>query len=187
MRKTLFLSLATLFFCFSGNSQGFKFNPMLDQEVSCKGNNDGSVLLSCLPEGDYTYTISRLTFFDKNKSGIFRNLVPGVYRVTASNGKETQISKVTVTEPKALGIKFIVETYPTTKEPKNGAINLEITGGTTDIQPYLVKWENSEGTVINDNIYEITAKGLIAGTYSVTIEDDHGCFLTKKYKLVKKK
>jgi len=24
-------------------------------------------------------------------------------------------------------------------------------------------------------------------TYSVTIEDDHGCFLTKSYKLVKKK
>jgi len=55
-------------------SQSFTFKPLVDQNISCYGNNDGSVQLDAEPASNYKYTISRLTFKDSNSSGIFGNL-----------------------------------------------------------------------------------------------------------------
>jgi len=184
IKKIMLLILTTA--SLTAKSQDFKLDAILDQEVSCKGNNDGSIQASCLPEGDYKYVISRGKFTDSNPSGFFKDLVPGVYKISVTKGKVTKSTKVTVTEPKALAIKFIVEKYPVSKDD-GGILSLEVSGGTTDLQPYLVVWKDSKGNVLNDEVYAMSLSNIKPDTYSVTIEDDHGCFLTKSYKLVKKK
>ena len=186
MRKTILIGLISIL-SINAKSQNFVLTAILDQEVSCKGNKDGSIQASCSPEGDYKYVISRGAFTDSNPSGVFRDLVPGVYKISATNGKVTKYSKVTVTEPKSLGIKFGVIKYPT--NDSRGAISLEVSGGTTELQPYLITWNDSQGNYLNpiDNPYSLYMEDLKAGIYTVKIEDDHGCFLTKSFKLPKKK
>lgn len=187
MRKIILVGLITIL-ATNAKSQDFTLNAILDQEVSCKGNNDGSIQASCLPEGEYKYIISRGKFTDSNPSGVFRDLVPGVYKVSATkDGKVFRSVKVTVTEPKALSVKFSVTKYPT--KDSNGSISLEVSGGTADLQPYLITWTNGEGKCLNsdDNPYAPYMDNLKPDTYTVKIEDDHGCFLTKSYKLPRKK
>lgn len=185
IRKVMLLVLITMS-QFVGKSQDFKLNAILDQEVSCKGNKDGSIQSSCIPDGNYKYTISRSTFTQTNNSGIFRDLVPGVYKITATNGKVTKSSKVTVTEPKVLNVKFVVDKYPSNTE--GGILNVEVSGGTADLQPYLVTWRNGKGDILNtENLFSLSQDNLKPDIYTVTIEDDHGCFLTKAYRLAKKK
>ena len=188
IRKVMLLVLITMS-QFVGKSQDFKLNAILDQEVSCKGNKDGSIQSSCIPDGNYKYTISKSTFTQTNNSGIFRDLVPGVYKITATNGKVTKKMNVKVTEPKALTIKFVVEKYPTSQDD-GGILTVNVSGGTQDLQPYLVTWVNSQGVTINSEPgqnFSLSESNLPPDTYEVTIEDDHGCFLTKSYKLKKKK
>jgi hypothetical protein len=188
IKKIMLLFAITITTQFAAKSQGFKLDVILDQEVSCKGNNDGSIQATCIPEGNYKYVITRGKFTDSNPSGFFRNLVPGVYSVTATNGKVIKKSKVTVTEPKSLGVKFIVGSYPISDDLKEGSLSIEVSGGTTDLQPYLIIWTNSEGKVLNENdIYATFLSDLKPDKYSVKIEDDHGCFLNKSYQLKKKK
>lgn len=168
-------------------TQDFKFSAILDQEVSCKGNKDGSIQATCLPEGNYKYIISRGKFSDSNPSGFFRGLEPGVYKVTATNGKVIKSTKITVTEPKAIGAKYIVNSYPSLDCIKCGSLSLEVKGGTTILQPYLIIWTNSEGTILNpDEVYAMQLDNLKPDTYSIKIEDDHGCFYNKSYKLKRK-
>ena len=188
MMKKIMLLFIIAITQLTAKSQDFKLEAYLDQEVSCKGNADGSIQAVCKPEGDYKYTISRLTFTDSNPSGFFKGLVPGVYKITATrDGKRFQSAKVTVTEPKTLAAKFVVNSYPTGDSPNNGSLSLTISGGTTILQPYLVVWTNSTGEILNENeVYAMQLDGLKPDTYSIKIEDDHGCFLYKKFKLVKK-
>jgi Zn-dependent M28 family amino/carboxypeptidase len=169
-------------------SQSFTFKPLVDQNISCYGNNDGSVQLDAEPASNYKYTISRLTFKDSNSSGIFRNLKPGVYKVCATNNKITQCSKLTITEPKKLSIKFAVDKYPTTKDPM-GTVVIDVLGGVSVLQPILTTWINSKGVQMNDvnNNFATYMENMPADTYTVKLEDDNGCFLTKSFKLIKKK
>ena len=180
--RSILLLLAITLSSITSNSQDFEFKAILDQEVSCKGNSDGSILSICKPEGEYKCTIVRSVFSQTNNSGIFNKLVPGVYTVTATNGKMTKKAKVKVTEPKALNIKFEV-VNPTLRS--TGSISLNITGGTCDLQPYLVTWINEQGVTMNDHNSNFLTymEGLKPGKYTFVIEDDHGCFLTKVYDL----
>ena len=52
IKKVMLLVLITMS-QFVGKSQDFKLNAILDQEVSCKGNKDGSIQSSCIPDGNY--------------------------------------------------------------------------------------------------------------------------------------
>lgn len=170
-------------------SQSFEFKPYVDQNISCYGNNDGYIQAVAVPDGKYEFTISRLSFKDSNSSGTFTKLKPGVYNVCGTDGKTKKCLKLTVTEPKKLSAKFVVESYPT--KISMGSLIVEVKGGVTDIQPHLVTWFNSKGTVLNPypeySNYELSMGNLSADVYTVKIEDDNGCFLTKSYKLVNKK
>jgi len=184
MRKFILLILIA-FAAIQANSQDFEFKAFLDQTVSCKGNNDGSIQAMCSPEGDYKYVISRGKFNDSNPSGFFKGLEPGVYKVSATrDGKTFKSTKVTVTEPKALKLKFTIEKYPATLDELAIAA-VEVTGGTTELQPYLITWYASDGSTLNrdDQPYMNWTDNIRAGTYSIKIEDDHGCFLTKTVKI----
>lgn len=168
-------------------AQSFEFKPYVDQEVSCYGNNDGYIQGVVKPDGDYTFTIKKGTYTSTNKSGTFTKLPPGSYKICATNGKITKCETLTVTQPKKLAVKFNVTKYPTATE--NGGISLDISGGTAELQPYLVTWKNSQCVIMNpdpnDN-FSVFEDNLPADVYMVTIEDDRGCFFTDSYKLNKK-
>ena len=189
MRKFILLILLA-FTAIQSNSQDFELTAFLDQTVSCKGNRDGSIQAACTPEGAYKYVIAKGKFTDSNPSGFFRGLEPGTYKVSATlDGKTFKSTRVTVTEPKALKMKFVIEKYPTTKDDF-GVAAVEISGGTAELQPYLVTWYNSAGETINpdDQLYMTMSTDLKSDTYTIKVEDDHGCFLTKSFKLpIKKK
>lgn len=187
MKKILLLIV--ILFPLITKSQSFEFKPYVDQNVSCYGNNDGYIQAVAVPDGNYKFTISRLDFKDSNSSGTFIKLKPGVYKVCATDGKTTKCTKLTVTEPKKISAKFIVDKYPT--KTTLGALSLEVTGGTTDIQPYLITWTNSKGTVLNPwpdfSNFAMSIDNIPADVYTIKIEDDNGCFYNKSYKLVNKK
>jgi hypothetical protein len=188
--KKILLLIGVLLTQLTLNAQDFKFSAYLDQEISCYGNNDGYIQAECLPAThEYMYWISKgTTFKDSNLSGTFQGLKPGTYKICGGYGTTKKCTTVTVTTPKKLAIKFGVDKSPTKADPY-GTLTLEITGGTTDLQPYLVTWTNSKGDVLNsdDTPYNVSMVNLKPDTYTVKIEDDHGCFLTKSYKLVMKK
>lgn len=187
MRKIL-LALALLIPVLS-QAQEFTFNSYVDQEVSCFGNNDGTIQSEASPVGNYMYSISRgTTFKDSNNSGTFYKLEPGTYKSCGSNGKIKKCVTLKVTQPKKLDINFIVNKYPTIND-NNGILAVELKGGTTEIQPYLVTWKNSSCKIMNseDQMYPIEMDKLPADSYIVTIEDDRGCFLTRSYDLLLKK
>jgi hypothetical protein len=186
MKKILLLTM--LLIPFLSNAQEFKFSPYVDQVVSCYGNNDGYIQANCKPEGEYVFTISNKSLKDTNTSGSFFNLKPGTYTVCATNGVLKKCEKLTVTSPKKLNVSFTDEKLPTLSDNK-GAISLTITGGTTEIQPYLVNWFNSKGVRLNtdDTPYSLYMEDLPPDLYTIKIEDDHGCFLTKTHRLTKPK
>jgi hypothetical protein len=186
--KKILLLIIILIPCIS-KSQSFEFKPYVDQNVSCYGNNDGYIQSIAVPDGEYQFTISRLSFKDTNTSGTFNKLKPGVYKVCCSNGKTIKCTKLTVTEPKKINAKFLVERYPT--KTSLGELSLEVTGGTTVIQPYLITWSNSKGTILNPwpefSNFEMSINNIPNDVYSIKIEDDNGCFFEKSFKLTNKK
>lgn len=170
-------------------SQSFEYKPYVDQHISCYGNNDGYIQSVAQPDGLYKHTISRLSFKDSNSSGTFIKLKPGVYKVCATDGKTTKCSKLTVTQPKKLSAKFVVDVYPT--KTTLGQLSLNVSGGTAVIQPYLITWYNSKGVILNPwpeySNFATSINNIPADTYTIKIEDDNGCFLDKSYKLINKK
>jgi len=188
MMKKIILLLLVAITQLNAKSQDFKLSAMLDQEVSCKGNKDGSIQATCFPEGNYKYIISKGKFTDANPSGFFKGLEPGAYKISATlDGKLFKSVKIVVTEPKAISVKFTVNSYPSLDTPNGGSLSVDVKGGTTILQPYLIIWTNSSGSILNENeIYAMQLDNLKPDTYTVKIEDDHGCFFNKSYKLNKK-
>ena len=187
MRKIL-LSLILLIPTLS-QAQEFNFKSYVDQDVSCFGNNDGTIQSEATPVGKYMYSISRgTTFKDSNTSGTFYKLEPGTYKSCVSDGKTKKCVSLKVTQPKKLEITFFVDRYPTPGD-NTGTLRVNLKGGTTDIQPYLVTWKNSSCKIMNsdDQMYALELDRLPVDSYIVTIEDDRGCFLTRSYDLIMKK
>lgn len=195
MKKLLSLIIIIMMSTLCAKSQTFTLNAYLDQEVSCKGNNDGSIEADCSPSGSYTYKLTRTSVYadsivNSSNGCRFQGLKPGTYKLVATSA--TGVKKTTtikVTEPGLLKIKFAVDAAPTTNTSTDGALVIDITGGTAILQPYLVTWMKG-GVQVNDpltNNFATYLDGLSIGLYTVTIEDDHGCFLTKSYTLRKKK
>ncbi len=152
-----------------------------DQEVSCFGNNDGSVSSSASGgSGNFTYDIDGANSFT-NVTGFFQGLTPGVHTVCAKEVPSNLIvcATVTVIEPDPLTATFSIDSAVSCTGG-GGQISISISGGTADAQPYLTLWTNTNGDTLNDqttDLYAITVGGLQAGAYHVRIEDDHGCVL----------
>lgn len=168
----------------------FTLDAYVDQHISCNGNADGYIQANVTPAGNYEITCKKSGQLPtSNASGFFKPLVPGTYKVVAKdlNTGETLSTKLKVTQPAKLKVKFVAETNPTTANPTGGSISLTITGGAPILQPYLVTWKNSAGVTLNSEMdnFATYLENLPADTYTVTIEDDNGCFLTKSYKLKK--
>ena len=166
----------------------FTLNAYIDQHISCYGNADGYIQAECTPSGNYEFTLKRNKQPDiVNNTGTFKPLKPGTYKVYAVNtddGEEMVSSKLKVTQPLKLKVKFEFISSPEIIDGV-GTVQANITGGSPLLQPYLVTWKDVNGNIMNDLLTNnfATVMDLPAGKYSVTIEDDNGCFLTKSFKL----
>lgn len=136
----------------------------VETDVSCWGFNDGSI--NVFPTGGqnpYNYSWNNPFASGENPT----NLPAGDYTVTVydDNGC-TGLASVTIDEPDPI-ILTTVGNSVNCSDPNSGSINLTIDGGTF---PYSTIWSNGS------NVEDPT--GLAVGTYTVTVTDLGGCFVT---------
>lgn len=129
--------------------------------------NSGSGLISTIVTGGtppYTY--------EWNKEGATEaNLAieeAGSFFVRVVDSRGCSITgNVEVTAPDAISIKPTI-TNPTCHDANNGAISLELSGGTA---PYIIHWED------DNNVTTVNRENLKAGEYVAVITDKAGCSL----------
>jgi hypothetical protein len=138
--------------------------------INCFGGNNGAINLSVFGgTPGYTYdwsTIdgSGLVNGNKNQSG----LTAGTYQVTVTDSVFCTTSMtIEITEPLAPILANSIVGNVLCNGDSNGIINLNVAGGT---YPYTYLWSNGADT---KNISNISI-----GTYTVTITDSKGCFLS---------
>ena len=134
-------------------------------DASCAGSSTGAIDISVTGgTSPYTYLWSN-TATTQDLSGIGA----GTYSVTVTdaNGCEDSLQDIEVDDPSSLDVTATLITNMSCFGVEDGAINISVTGGTS---PYSYLWSN--GATTED------VSGLDAGTYSVTVTDDHDCTFT---------
>jgi len=131
-------------------------------DVLCNGGNDGGITLT--PSGGtspYTYVWSNST-----TAKDLSNVVAGTYTVTITDANGcTKTDQGVVNQPTALGTSISVNNV-SCNAGNDGSVDLTVTGGST---PYSYVWSNS-ATSQDINTLQ-------AGTYYVTVTDDHSCVI----------
>ena len=129
----------------------------------CNGANDGSISIN-VSNGNIPYTYNwggGIT--SQNRV----NLIAGTYNLTATdNSGCTVTSSFNVTQPTPVNITS-TQTNITCFAGSDGSVNLNVTGGSA---PYSYRWSDGP-TVQNRN-------NVTAGTYTVTVSDNHLCTAT---------
>ncbi|MCX6311842.1 MAG: choice-of-anchor L domain-containing protein [Bacteroidetes bacterium] len=145
--------------------------------VMCRNNSTGSATVTASGgSGSYTYSWNSIPI---QTTAIANNLPAGSYTVTVTdnNGCTVPVSATTsITQPAA--ILSATSSSPTfngynisCNGGHNGSITITPSGGTA---PYTYAWTGPVSfTSTLQNI-----SGLIAGTYSLTVTDAHGCTTT---------
>ncbi|MBK9453071.1 MAG: SprB repeat-containing protein [Bacteroidetes bacterium] len=144
--------------------------------VTCNGANDGSIDLtagggaSCL---SYTYLWSNgATTEDLSSIGA------GTYDVTVTDANGcSSTSSITLTAPNSLSNTLIPQVYQggwniSCNGASDGMLFANVSGGTP---AYNYAWSNGATTQL--------VTGLGAGTYTVTVTDQNGCFLVNSITL----
>ena len=128
--------------------------------ITCNGAANGSIN-TVVSGGSTPYSFNwgnSITTQNRN------NLAPGSYTVTVTdNGGCSATASAVITQPTLLSATAS-STNITCNGGTNGAVNLTVSGGTV---PYVYNWSNG---ATNQNLSILTA-----GTYSVTVNDNHGC------------
>src|SRR5690606_10392337 len=140
-------------------------------DVQCNGGSDGFIDIS-VSGGSGSYTFEWTTNDGDIPPGQESNedlsgLTSGTYVLTVRDDESCEtIIEITITEPASLQIDAEVDDVLCFGE-NSGSIDLDVTGGTL---PYYFSWEDGETT---QNLVD-----LVAGTYHVTVTDDHDCMVT---------
>ena len=136
------------------------------QNVDCFGNATGGVTVAAYGgTPQYTYELNGAT----NTTGVFSNqLAEGTYvvNVTDHNNCPAQTT-VVITQPTLLQISATHENLGC-KQDGSGSIDLTVWGGTPQ---YGYQWRYN-------NVNYATSQdltGIMAGEYTVTVTDNHGC------------
>ncbi|GAA3739079.1 hypothetical protein GCM10022422_23210 [Flavobacterium ginsengisoli] len=141
--------------------------PSISQtDVSCNGGSNGSATVNVTGgTGLYTYSWSPSGGTNATASG----LSAGTYTVTVTDANLCEATAtVTINEPPILSAT-IAKTDVLCNQANNGTATVIPTGGTGT---YTYSWSPSGGTAA-------TATGLSPNTYSVTVTDANGCFVTQ--------
>jgi hypothetical protein len=132
-------------------------------DASCNGASDGSADLT-VSGGTAPYSYS---WSNSASTEDISGLGAGSYNVTITDAHGcTATASATVSEPSAL-FASASNTNVSCNGGNNGSADLTVSGGTA---PYSYNWSNS---ATSEDI-----SGLSAGTYNVTVTDDHGCTAT---------
>lgn len=136
-------------------------------EETCNGNSVGQV--TSAPAGGtgaYTYLWSPSSKTTQTAS----SLSAGTYTITVhDNNGCTATATATITQPAVLSATATVQSNDRCHGGSNGAVTVSATSGGTS--PYTYVWNPG-----NSNAQ--TVANLSAGTYTVTVTDNHGCSLT---------
>jgi hypothetical protein len=163
-------------------------------DPSCHTDNtnqvDGTITMVGLTGGTppYTYNWAGSTGTvgiiagDQNQS----NLGEGTYYVTVTDAAGcTRLDTVELVEPDRISVLATIDDLDchANNGAPNGSITLVVSGGTVaPASDYVFAWTASNGGVIpagQEDDQNLT--GLTAGTYSVSITDDNGCFFLADY------
>ena len=130
-------------------------------DVTCPNSLDGAIDLTATSNA----SITGIVWDNGAMTGNIDNLAQGSYFVTISNEATCDsIFEVPVGGPPPFVFNPVI-TMPTCMGGMDGAIDLQLTGGTP---PYLYNWGSGFST---DN----TLSNLVVGIYTVTIQDANGC------------
>ncbi len=137
--------------------------------ISCKGGNDGNVTLS-VTGGQNPYTYDWNTTPAQN-TATASNLKAGNYTcyLTDNNGCKGDKS-VSITEPDSLKAMLSTQKNVSCKGGNDGSITLKPKGGTA---PYYYNWNTSPSQAT------ATISNLSAGTYTCTVTDSNNCITIK--------
>ena len=136
--------------------------------VGCKGGSNGTIVVDATGGvAPYTFTSSGGAVSGNTISGLIASATPYLITVTDANSCTSSMS-VTITEPgNTLAATITSSTNVLCYGTATGSASVTPSGGTS---PYTYLWSNGST--------DQTASGLIAGTYSVTVTDKNGCFVT---------
>lgn len=135
-------------------------------DVTCNGAGDGQIGgMASGGTGPYSYSIDGTNF----QTGIFSNLAPGNYTLTAKDANDcTTTTSVTIAEPDVLAVAT-TNTNVSCNGLEDGTISVSSSGGTT---PHILR--------VNDVVQEgTTLTGLTPGSYTIKITDANQCEVTE--------
>ncbi len=147
--------------------------------VTCNGVSDGSIIVSSVPAGVYTYFYESISTGGMVSNGNDENiidLIPGIYTITVVGSVETVSTTITISQPSPLIGSILNNNAPLCYNGSDGNIIVTGSGGSPyNISPaYSYDWYSTM-----DSIYNIDAdsilNGVVPGNYFVVIEDANAC------------
>lgn len=129
---------------------------------ACNGDTGNATVVAFGGALPYTYTWTPSAQTTAEMVGV----TAGVYTVTVQDNAGCSVTALaSITQPTALNVILFVVNNETCNGGDNAHIASFPSGGST---PYTYTWSPSGGT--KDTAYDITA-----GTYTLTLTDNHGC------------
>jgi gliding motility-associated-like protein len=133
-------------------------------DVTCFGGSDGTAsVIAAGGTAPYNYLWS-----NGNATALNSGLIIGTYGVTVTDAHGcTSSTSVVISQPTLLTATISAVTNVSCFGGNNGSATVTAAGS---VPPYTYNWSSGSTNA--------TAGGLIAGTYSVTVTDSHGCTAT---------
>ncbi|MBK8490776.1 MAG: hypothetical protein IPL49_07745 [Saprospirales bacterium] len=156
-------------------ASGLTANLVSTTPVSCFGESDGAIMVQAMGgTPGYTYNWTPGLPNTNNPT----NIPAGAYTVEVVdlNSCTVTLNSIQVSQPQVLNVN-LVNLVNETGAGNNGSIDISVVGGTS---PYSYLWQGPGGPYITQDINNLTA-----GTYSLTVTDDHGCTKTFSANIIK--
>ena len=168
----LFFLVGTFFFVVVSAENSYAGNALsltlASTNVTCHGFNNGTITsaLAGASGGTVNYTLTPGSI--ANTTGVFTNLVAGVYTVNADDGGIIATASVSLTEPVTILSSTIAsQTNVLCKGSTTGSVSVAGSGGTAGYM-----YSKDGGTTYRASG---TFGSLAAGIYNVTVKDVNGC------------
>ena len=144
-------------------------------DVSCFGNNDGSVeVIAVGAHAPYSYQ-----WFGPNgfysTSNLINSLYAETYSVTVSDTNNCTVNtSINLTEPAALIFTSLSSTDATCLGACDGTVEISLTGGTAPYSGH-AQDNNTGATIMNLLSGDSLFAGVCAGDYTISLSDANGC------------